>query len=581
MTAENEQIPFHLEMNKIIDLLAKQIYQSPLALLRENCQNAFDAVLIRTHKCGEYIPKIEVNIKEFEIQIQDNGIGMTNEDLKNHFWKAGSSGKNNSEARAAGVVGTFGIGAMANFGVAKELEVVTESAITGERHVSRAIRETLSAVNNCIDIIPEETTGEPGTLVLTKIEPGTPINISEAEQYISEFAKHLKIDVIVNEKVVSKKPIFNDIPKPDHGWVYEEKSINVGKSISCDIEISAANTGELWVYLNNLQLSGKSLKGEILLRQGMHQIKGLRSYFTLASCAVSSTYSFGGIANLEILEPTAGREALTTESVQTIQQIVTDIENFVSHKFSESKLINMNTNFMQWCNNNGKIDLCGKLELRVEPENRKLSLEDIKSQTVLKPMNYFDGTEPSMIEQFANEESPLIVISNRRPRKNCELNYLQQFCKVKQISNSPTIRSKKTTQETTLDESSLIFRIVSILKTDYFVEADVGIGTITHELPLLVDVNKSPVEIVLDTNSSSIKTILQIYKTDYEIFGSLCKDFVRTAIFPKVSNLVPSSTRQGAQAFLKALRRPKDIFEYEESDQTALTNIWALRRFDF
>jgi len=40
---------------------------------------------------------------------------MTPDDLSQHYWTAGSSSKNNEDARAAGVVGTFGIGAMANF----------------------------------------------------------------------------------------------------------------------------------------------------------------------------------------------------------------------------------------------------------------------------------------------------------------------------------------------------------------------------------------------------------------------------------------------------------------------------------
>jgi len=71
------------------------------------------------------------------IVIADNGIGMTPDDLSNHYWNAGSSSKNNEAARAAGVVGTFGIGAMANFGIADTLTVETESAITGERtHLS-------------------------------------------------------------------------------------------------------------------------------------------------------------------------------------------------------------------------------------------------------------------------------------------------------------------------------------------------------------------------------------------------------------------------------------------------------------
>jgi molecular chaperone HtpG len=56
-----------------------------------------------------------------KVNVIDNGIGMTREELWQHYWRAGSSSKNTADARAAGVVGTFGIGAMANFGIAEEL----------------------------------------------------------------------------------------------------------------------------------------------------------------------------------------------------------------------------------------------------------------------------------------------------------------------------------------------------------------------------------------------------------------------------------------------------------------------------
>ena len=36
-----------IDIKKVINLLAKDIYDSPYALLRENLQNAYDAVLMR------------------------------------------------------------------------------------------------------------------------------------------------------------------------------------------------------------------------------------------------------------------------------------------------------------------------------------------------------------------------------------------------------------------------------------------------------------------------------------------------------------------------------------------------------
>src|SRR5437016_1635522 len=128
-----EKIPFAVDISRMIELLAAQIYPSPFALLRENVQNSFDAVLLRRHLGQTFDPAIEILIEPNRIRVADNGIGMSRDDLRNHFWRAGSSSKNTPDARAAGVVGTFGIGAMANFGIAEELTVITESTRTRER----------------------------------------------------------------------------------------------------------------------------------------------------------------------------------------------------------------------------------------------------------------------------------------------------------------------------------------------------------------------------------------------------------------------------------------------------------------
>ena len=81
MSEKASKIPFHVEINRIIELLAKQIYQSPLALLRENTQNAYDAVLQRLHRGPAFDPLIEITIEPEKIVVKDNGIGMTWEEL--------------------------------------------------------------------------------------------------------------------------------------------------------------------------------------------------------------------------------------------------------------------------------------------------------------------------------------------------------------------------------------------------------------------------------------------------------------------------------------------------------------------
>src|SRR5258708_35413433 len=101
-------IVFQVETKRVLQILAREIYDSPLALLRENVQNAYDAVRMRFAPSGELKSggRIDIKLEGDSLTISDNGIGMTETVLRENFWRAGSSGKNSAEAKKAGVIGT-------------------------------------------------------------------------------------------------------------------------------------------------------------------------------------------------------------------------------------------------------------------------------------------------------------------------------------------------------------------------------------------------------------------------------------------------------------------------------------------
>src|SRR5262249_11106774 len=75
-------------------------------------------------------------------------------------------------------------------------------------------------------------------------------------------------------------------------------------------------------------------------------------------------------------------------------------------------------------------------------------------------------------------------------------------------------------------------------------------------------------------DGNTVRLLLDMYDREYIAFGHMLKDFVRNTIFPRVSDLVPSATRQGAEAFLKSIQRTREIFEYEADDLQSLTSLW-------
>ena len=572
MSESSEKIPFAVDISQMIELLASQIYPTPFALLRENVQNSFDAILLRRHLGQQFDARIDVSIEPNRVCVADNGIGMSRDDLRNHFWRAGSSSKNTDDARAAGVVGTFGIGAMANFGIAEDLQVETESTHTGERTACAATRSTLSVTEDCITFESHPSTGNPGTTVTAIMQADKAIKVAEAETYISQFVAFLPIEVHVNGKNMSGQPIEDSVPQLTKTWSVSKEGFDLGDGLKADIELSGAINGEVRIALRNIQSGSQKLEGRMVLRQGVGNLRTFRSGFGLATANVTSFYNFGGVADFLFLQPTAGREALTTESMQLLQKIVARVDECVSLHLADRPESNASSPFVAWAARRRRYDLCSHLRVRIEP-GETLPLHEVRDGSQKSPVLVYSGTDSTTVKH-ASEDQPIVMLTRGSPRRDCEINYLRQYCKIEELSDEPKVLVRKSDKETTGAEKALAFRLTSILSTDYFLQAHVKFGTISHGVPILVTSREVPVEVFLDPAGATVQIILELYDKQFTAFGHMAKDFVRNMIFPRVSDLVPSATRQGAEAVLKSIHRTRAIFEDEVTDLENLTTLW-------
>jgi molecular chaperone HtpG len=190
-------IVFQVETTRVLQILTRDIYDSPLALLRENLQNAYDAVRMRFAVSGDLVSggQIDISIAAGEISITDNGAGMNEAVLREHFWKAGSSGKHSDTARKAGVVGTFGIGAMANFGVCTRLTVETRAEGTTDVLRSIAEREALKIAEECITLEHIQSERAVGTTATAVLDAKNPITPEQAKKYLQPYIGMLPVPV--------------------------------------------------------------------------------------------------------------------------------------------------------------------------------------------------------------------------------------------------------------------------------------------------------------------------------------------------------------------------------------------------
>ena len=572
MSSTERKIAFKLELSRMLELLADQIYQSPLALLRENTQNAFDAIRMRQAIPNEdFVPVIHVTVDDERVVVSDNGIGMSVDEIETNFWYAGRSGKNTDAARAAGVVGTFGIGAMANFGVAEELSVESESALVGERTLSSVRKAELSTDTETISLASMEPTGQAGTTVQALLTPESRMSVQDARAFLHGFVEFVDVPVWFNEEMLSGAGPRAVLPSERHSWSERLPNASLAGIVSGDLEVLGMASGELRIVIENvMSQTGLGRLGSIVLLQGRNVIRTLRSGFGLATVAMQSGYQWGGVIDLPFLKPTAGREALDAPSNQLLQQVVSAVDEVVSPIAAAHSESFTNDGFLRWIVATGQFHLCDALEVTPRPSNRPETLASVVERRSLR---YYSGRDESVIQTYASEDEPLIILARRTPRRDCELGYLTSRG-VQEVDTRPRVNNELEMSSLSFAHSVLATRIARVLEEDYFLEADIRFGGISGRLPVLVTDTNKPVVIYLDPRSTAVAPLLALYRDDFDAFGPFVKDFVRSTVFSRIENLVPSSTREGSEAFLRHLRSNREWFEYELDDKANLDDIF-------
>lgn len=560
-----------IDIKKVINLLAKDIYDSPYALLRENLQNAYDAVLMRKQVDTGYNDyRIDMCIEDRKVIIVDNGIGMTAETVENNFWKAGSSGKNTVEAQKAGVVGTFGIGAMANFGVCNKMEVRTRFYNSTKTIVTSTELEKISLTEECIDTqIIDDATLPIGTTVTATLREGELITFDGALTYLKPFVQYLPMPVTLNGQLISQKRYIDTIMLNEANTLSGEKVV-AGGLLTYKLQMKAINynNGFVSVHVTDICKNGEPLQGDIVLRQDMGSIYGLRNGFGLASVPISSNFRWGGVVNMTRLVPTAGRDSLTRESVSMVSEIITSLDNQIVELLANYDICDSNPAFLSYVyvHADRTMQLGGRIRIQRKPLDDRIQLMTVQPQMANRNVMYYGGHDEKIINTFANENTFLLTLGNDSVRRNIQLRYLNQKG-IPSVPDKVTILHKYSFDELELSESSIVFRIQYVLEHDYFINsAKVVYADISHEQPAYVEESGGNIIIYLARNAKSIKQLKAVYDSDYTVYDGFIKDYVRQHLYPKLSNYVPSSTREGAEALKRIMHQKEDLFTIEREE---------------
>lgn len=119
---------FQIHLGGIIDLLSNHLYSSPSVYLRELLQNATDA--IRARDTEGRVTITVAGAPRPQLTIEDNGIGLTEDEVHRFLSTIGASSKREDLDRTD-FIGQFGIGLLSCFVVSEEISVLTRSAKGG------------------------------------------------------------------------------------------------------------------------------------------------------------------------------------------------------------------------------------------------------------------------------------------------------------------------------------------------------------------------------------------------------------------------------------------------------------------
>lgn len=564
-----EKSRFNIKFDKILQILCKEIYDSPLSMLRENVQNAYDAILIRK----KYDPSmaeghIIVTIDGKCITVSDNGIGMTQENLNKNYWTAGASGKNNDYAKAAGVVGTFGIGAMANFGVCQQLKVITRYVDSPDTITSWVDKESLSNEEECIQTeFNQDRLDEPGTTVIVELDNEHNISTDDAINYLTPFVRYLQIPLLINGNLISCQSYR--LPEVSQSEESVEGEFKSPAGLQFHYRILLNKNTFVNPRIEMTEIKSPSYKyaiGDVVLNSTDNIIFGLRNGFGLSPINVPSTFNLGGVANLLNLFPTAGRDALLRQSMDFVIRLIIYADELVAKAIAQSEMADYSRELIQYIKSHSAYSLADNIQIGIANSDERISLGKLQPIIDGKRVMFYSGSDKSIVSSYEDRDSIVLIPSNDRVRRAVQITVLK-LRHIPEISDTPIASDIIDNKSLTSEELSILYKIKSVVEDDYLVpDCKVDFATISHGLSILVNREEKYLHIYFSRGSSDLETLKRIYKDNYGLFEPFVKDFVRTRLYSKISSFIPSSQKEGADALYEMLQRKKELYTIETSD---------------
>ena len=540
MIDESRSFKVGIDFDSVLRAISKQIYETPLAFIRENAQNAVDAIRIQAARDktdpSDDRYRIEIRADNEQIVVRDNGIGMSTSDLEHFFWTIGASGKRTPEAISAGCVGMFGIGGFANFGVCHTLEVISQAGDAARGTLTRLSQDDIEAAKGAIPsvlVATSEDAAPRGTVVIGHLRQ--PASLNELGHYLQDFVRYVPTAIYFNDQKVSQDR-FSTVEGREN---LTQISSETDQWHDGDLTI----TGRLYEDRGHTvvaSIDGLSLGGEAISLTGYLRFEGgaidvFKRGFKLCATAVGTTIGVTGQLDCDRFIPTAGRDSLDAPTTSLLSRIALALERVaVETVLTTPERIGQHTRIFRYILQRGMVDKMDNVRVRLADgsENR---LGDISRRASEGKVGVFFGvTQKQALNQIMQARGHLVILlSTDRHRQRAERQYLERFCGAKPFDG--IIDCTEHYKDLNRFEKIFLSELELNISKSYEVQNFRLIaGKLTEDIPVFVKEysGSRPPDIFVDVRHQEVGKLeaLGYSQVLYSLIATFCREYLGSSL---------------------------------------------------
>ena len=536
MSARGSSFQVGIEFESVLKAISKQIYDTPHAFIRENVQNAIDAVRIQAlrdeRETNDERYRIEVVVDGRTVTVRDNGIGMSRAHLQDYFWTIGSSGKRGREARDAGCVGMFGIGGFANFGVCDSLQVTSQdsSSPTGtQTHLSADDIQEAGAAIPSVAVRDSDAASPRGTIVVGELSAMP--HVEELKTYLRSFVRFVPVSITFNGERISQQRFLGP-EDPENLTAIGDASTKwpIGDMIL---------VGRLWedrghtlvASIEELHRGGNrvALKGRLRFENG--SIEAFKRGFKLCATQVPSTIGISGRLDSDVFMPTAGRDSLDAGTASLLGQLGAMLEELaVDTVLKSPERIAQHTRVFRYIHARGLVHKMDNVPVRLA-DGTEAQLADVKQWANEGNVGVFYGsTQKHALNQVMQAQGHVVVqLSSDRFRRAAEQSYLKRYCRAKPFEG--IIDCAEVYDALSRFERIFLSEIEQNIARSYEIRNfSLIAGRLTEDIPAFVKERSSSrsIDIFVDVRHGEIKKLekLGLRPLTYSLISRFCQEYL-------------------------------------------------------